>query len=152
VSNTKGSAGGPGERPAGLGREKRTDDFASMVRQTRKQQGLTQQQLAARIETEEGRAITQSYLADIEAGHHPDPRPHLIEEFARALSINRYVLYLAARAVPPEVAEQLARLTPAEREAAWGAFMRAINAAADEKKTREQTSKGKSRSGETKKD
>ena len=53
------------------------------------------------------------------AGHHPQPRPHLIEEFARALGIDRYVLYLAARTVPPEVAEQLARLTIEEREAAW---------------------------------
>jgi len=118
-----------------------------MVRQTRKQRGLTQQQLAAQIKTEEERAITQSYLADIEAGHHPQPRPHLIEEFARALSINRYVLYLAARTVPPEVAEQLARLTAEEREAAWGAFMRAITAAEDEKKARGQPDKGKGRKG-----
>jgi|HubBroStandDraft_1064217.scaffolds.fasta_scaffold316703_2 transcriptional regulator with XRE-family HTH domain len=118
-----------------------------MVRQTRKQQGVTQQQLAAQIETEEGRAITQSYLADIEAGHHPQPRPHLIEEFARALHINRYVLYLAARTVPPEVAEQLARLTTEEREAAWGAFMHAIKAAEDEKQGRGQPDKGKGRKG-----
>ena len=115
-----------------------------MVRQKRKQLGLTQQQVAARIQTEEGlRPITQSYLADIETGHHPQPRPHLIEEFAQALEIDRYVLYLAARTVPPEVAKQLARLTIAEREAAWGAFMRAIQAAEDEKKASEQGGKGK---------
>ena len=59
------------------------------------------------------------------------------------LSIDRYVLYMAARTVPPEVGEQLARLTIEEREAAWGAFMRAIKEAEDEKKARDQSGKTK---------
>jgi transcriptional regulator with XRE-family HTH domain len=77
--------------------EKITDDFASMIRARRKELGLTQGQVAARIQIEEGRAIGQTYLAEIERGHHPNPRPHLIEQFARALEIDRDVLYLAAR-------------------------------------------------------
>jgi transcriptional regulator with XRE-family HTH domain len=134
-------------------RSNHTDEFALMVRRKRKALGLTQQQAAQRIRTEEeGRPITQSYLADIETGHHPNPRPHLIEEFARALGIDRYVLYLAARTVPPEVAEQLARLTIEEREAAWAVFMRAIKEAEAEKKARDQ-GKGKApRSSGSKKD
>ena len=122
-------------------RSTHTDEFAKLVRRKRKELGLTQQQAAQRImtdEDEEPRPITQSYLADIETGHHPHPRPHLIEEFARALEIDRYVLYLAARTVPPEVAEQLARLTIEEREAAWAVFMRAIKEAEAEKQAREQ--------------
>jgi transcriptional regulator with XRE-family HTH domain len=134
-------------------RSTHTDEFAKLVRRKRKELGLTQQQAAQRImtdEDEELRPITQSYLADIETGHHPNPRPHLIEEFARALGIDRYVLYLAARTVPPEVAEQLARLTIEEREAAWAVFMRAIKEAEAEKKAREQ-GKGKApRSGSRK--
>ena len=123
----------------GIFRQERftTDDFSSMVRQKRRELGFTQEYVAARLQVEEGRSITQSYLAEIERGHHPNPRPHLIEEFARVLSIDRYVLYMAARTVPPEVAEQLARLTIEEREAAWGAFMRAINEAEAQKKERE---------------
>jgi transcriptional regulator with XRE-family HTH domain len=123
----------------GIFRQERftTDDFSSMVRQKRRELGLTQEYVAARLQIEEGRSITQSYLAEIERGHHPNPRPHLIEEFARVLGIDRYVLYMAARTVPPEVAEQLARLTIEEREAAWGAFMRAINEAEAQKKERE---------------
>jgi transcriptional regulator with XRE-family HTH domain len=123
----------------GIFRQERftTDDFSSMVRQKRRELGLTQEYVAARLQVEEGRSITQSYLAEIERGHHPNPRPHLIEEFARVLGIDRYVLYMAARTVPPEVAEQLARLTIEEREAAWGAFMRAINEAEAQKKERE---------------
>ncbi len=136
-------------RPGISGQERRTtDDFSAMVRQKRKELGLTQEYVAARLQIEEGRSITQSYLAEIERGHHPNPRPHLIEEFARVLSIDRYVLYMAARTVPPEVAEQLARLTIEEREAAWAAFMRAINQAEEEKKAREQSGKTKTpRSG-----
>ena len=145
MSTTNVSEGGQFVRPATYREEKRTDDFSSMVRQKRKQLGLTQQQVAARIQTEEGRSITQSYLADIERGHHPQPRPHLIDEFARVLSIDRYVLYLAARTVPPEVAEQLARLTIEEREAAWAVFMRAIKEAEEEKQARDQVGNGKGR-------
>jgi transcriptional regulator with XRE-family HTH domain len=66
----------------------------------------------------EGRAISQSMLADLERGFAP-PRPHLIEECARVLELNRDLLYLAADIVPPEVAEELRRLTPEEREMAW---------------------------------
>jgi transcriptional regulator with XRE-family HTH domain len=83
-----------------------------MIRARRKELGLTQGQVAAQIRIEEGRPIGQTYLAEIERGHHPNPRPHLIEEFARVLEIDRDVLYLAARQVPPDVAEELRRLTP----------------------------------------
>src|SRR5260370_7213977 len=96
-----------------------------MIRARRKELGLTQGQVAAQIRIEEGRPIGQTYLAEIERGHHPNPRPHLIEEFARVLEIDRDVLYLAARQVPPEVAEELRRLTPEERAAAWRGFKRA---------------------------
>ena len=97
----------------------------------RKERGLTQKQLAAQI-TVEGRPISQSNLADLERGFAP-ARPHLIEEFARVLEINRDLLYLAADIVPPEVAEELRRLTPEEREMAWGAFKKVVAEARAEK-------------------
>ena len=119
-----------------------TDDFAGMIRARRKKLGLTQGQVAGRIQIEEGRAIGQTYLAEIERGHHPNPRPHLIEQFARALEIDRDVLYLAARRVPPEVAEELRRLTPEQRARAWQIFKRAVMEDDEERGTRE---KGKAR-------
>jgi transcriptional regulator with XRE-family HTH domain len=137
---------GPAACPAILGSERLiTDDFSSMVHQKRKELGLTQEYVAARLQIEEGRSITQSYLAEIERGHHPHPRPHLIEEFARVLGIDRHVLYMAARTVPPEVGDRLARLTIVERQVSWGAFMRAINQAEEEKKAREQSGNTKVR-------
>lgn len=122
-----------------------TDDFASMIRARRKELGLTQKQVCGRIRTEEGRAIGQTYLAEIERGHHPNPRPHLIEEFARALEIDRDVLYLAARQVPPEVAEELRRLTPEQRAAAWRVFKRAVMQDDEERKARAAHDRGKGR-------
>jgi transcriptional regulator with XRE-family HTH domain len=113
-----------------------------MIRARRKELGLTQGQVAARIQTEEGRAIGQTYLAEIERGHHPNPRPHLIEEFARALEIDRDVLYLAARQVPPEIVDGLRRLTPEQRARAWQIFKRAVM---EEEEESEARNKGKVR-------
>ena len=109
-----------------------TRDFGTMIRARRKERGLTQKQVAAQIVVE-GRAISQSNLADLERGFAP-ARPHLIEEFARVLEINRDLLYLAADIVPPEVAEELRRLTPDEREMAWGAFKKVVADAQTERK------------------
>jgi transcriptional regulator with XRE-family HTH domain len=121
-----------------------TNDFSSMVRARRKELGLTQIEVAARIRVEEGRSINQAYLADIERGQHPNPRPHLIEEFARALELDRDVLYLAARQVPPEVADELRRLTPEERAAAWRVFKLAVM---EDNAARERTSRATSEKG-----
>jgi transcriptional regulator with XRE-family HTH domain len=114
-----------------------------MIRARRKELGLTQGQVAARIQTEEGRAIGQTYLAEIERGHHPNPRPHLIEQFARALEIDRDVRYLVARQVPPEVAEELRRLMAEQRARAWQIFKRALMEDDEEHVAREE--KGKAR-------
>jgi hypothetical protein len=84
----------------------------------------------------------QTYLAEIEHGHHPNPRPHLIEQFARAVEVDRDVLYLAARRVPPEVAEELRRLTPEQRAQAWQIFKRVVMEGDEERGARE---KGKVR-------
>jgi hypothetical protein len=52
---------------------------------------------------------------------------------------------MAARTIPPEVADRLARLTIEERTTAWSAFMLAINQAYEEKKAQERSGKTKVR-------
>jgi transcriptional regulator with XRE-family HTH domain len=118
-----------------------TRDFGTIIRARRKERGLTQKQVAAQIMVE-GRPISQSNLADLERGFAP-PRPHLIEEFARVLEINRDLLYLAADIVPPEVAEELRRLTPEEREMAWGAFKQVVADAQAEKRRQQERAQAK---------
>jgi hypothetical protein len=57
------------------------------------------------------------------------------------------VLYLAARQVPPEVAEQLRRLTPEERAAAWRVFKRAVMENDEESKGAQGTGEGERSAG-----
>jgi transcriptional regulator with XRE-family HTH domain len=121
------------------GRTTRT--FGVMIRARRKELGLRQEDLSPRIEIE-GRPVSQTHLSDLERGAIA-PRPYLIEQFARALQLNRDVLYLAAGIVPPEVAEELNRLTPAEREEAWGVFKDVVAKGEARRKQREQQAEQK---------
>lgn len=114
-----------------------------MIRARRRALGLTQKQVAAQIEIED-KPVSQAYVADLEKGF-AAPRPHVIEQFARVLELDRDLLYLAARQVPPEVAEELSRLTPQERTAAWRAFRRAVMEDDEERKARAAHEKGKGR-------
>ncbi len=118
-----------------------TRDFGTIIRARRKERGLTQKQVAAQVMVE-GRPTSQSNVADLERGFAP-PRPPLIEEFARVLELNRDLLYLAADIVPPEVAEELRRLTPEEREMAWGVFKKVVADAHAEKKRQQDRAQAK---------
>ncbi len=113
-----------------------TRNFGTMIRARRKELELRQEDLASQVEIE-GRAISQTLLSDLERGS-AAPRPHLIEQFARVLKLNRDVLYLAAGIVPPEVAEELERLTLEEREQAWTVFKDVVAKSEARRKQREQ--------------
>lgn len=54
------------------------------------------------------------------------PPPHVIEQLAVALELDRDLLYLTVGRLPPEVAEALNRLTPEQRTAAWRVFKRTV--------------------------
>jgi transcriptional regulator with XRE-family HTH domain len=125
----------------GLEEGRTTRTFGVMIRARRKELGLRQQDLSPRIEIE-GRPISQTHLSDLERGTIA-PRPYLIEQFARVLELNRDVLYLAAGIVPPEVAEELNRLTPEEREEAWGVFKDVVAKGEARRKQREQQAEQK---------
>ena len=57
--------------------------FGKYVSQTRKQLGLSQKQLAERIEREEGGPISAQYLNDIEHDRRSPSSDHMMQEFAR---------------------------------------------------------------------
>ena len=120
--------------PSAEGRN--TRNFGLMIRARRKEIGLRQEDLVPQIQIE-GRPISQSYLSDLERGA-IGPRPHMIEQFAQVLKLNRDVLYLAAGIVPPEVADELNRLTPEEREQAWAVFKDVVAKGEARRKQREQ--------------
>ena len=121
-------------------------DFGTIIRARRKERGLTQKQVAAQVMVEEDRL--KSNVADLKHGFAP-PRPPLFEEFARVLELNRDLLYLAADIVPPEVAEELRRLTPEEREMAWGIQKVVADAHAEKKRQQARASQTGLDSGES---
>jgi hypothetical protein len=61
--------------------------FGEVIAEARKKAYLTQRQLAAHIKNEEGKAISGSYLADIEHNLRHPPRGYLLEQFAQRNSM-----------------------------------------------------------------
>jgi transcriptional regulator with XRE-family HTH domain len=77
--------------------------FGELIAEARKQSQLTQRQLAARIMTEEGRAISGPYLNDIEHNQRHPPRGFLLQQFAKALKLDPDLLYFCARQLPSDI-------------------------------------------------
>ena len=75
--------------------------FGQIVTRKRKEIGLTQRDLASLIRKQDGTSISAVYLNDIEHNRRSPTSDHLIEQFARVLSIPREILYHAARRLPP---------------------------------------------------
>ncbi len=99
--------------------------FGELVAETRKKAGLSQKQLAAMIEKEDGQPISPQYLNDIEHDRRNPPSGYLLEQFAKALGLAPEVLYVYAGQVPPEDL-RAAQADPKKAEAAAKAFRRAL--------------------------
>lgn len=77
--------------------------FGHVISEARKKAGFTQKQLAALIIKEDGDSISLAYLNDIEHGRRNRPSDHLIEQFARILSLSPAFLYYCANEIPIEI-------------------------------------------------
>jgi transcriptional regulator with XRE-family HTH domain len=75
--------------------------FGQIVKKGRKDAGFSQRELASLIRKQDGTAISAVYLNDIEHNRRSPSSDHLIEQFAKVLSIRRELLYHAARRLPP---------------------------------------------------
>lgn len=72
--------------------------FGSVIVNSRKEQSMSQKDLAARIKREDGESISPQYLNDIERDRRNPTSDHLIHQFAKVLSIEEdYLYYLAGR-------------------------------------------------------
>jgi transcriptional regulator with XRE-family HTH domain len=103
--------------------------FGRYIYETRKAMGLSQKQLAEKVEREEGGSISPQYLNDIEHDRRSPSSDHMIQQFARALEAStNYLSYLAGRVpaplrqanmTPPQVDKWVAayrRTTPVKRK------------------------------------
>ena len=77
--------------------------FGEIISQKRKEAGLSQKKLAARVCKEDGQAISPQYLNDLEHDRRNPPASHLIEQLASVLQIEAVLLYHCAGELPPDL-------------------------------------------------
>jgi transcriptional regulator with XRE-family HTH domain len=98
--------------------------FGDVIAEARKKANLTQRQLAARIKTEEGRAISGPYLNDIEHNLRHPPRGFLLQQFANELDLDVDLLYFLAKQMPFDV--DTSKVSEKRAVAAYRAFRREL--------------------------
>jgi transcriptional regulator with XRE-family HTH domain len=98
--------------------------FGEVIAEARKKANLTQRQLAARIKTEEGKAISGPYLNDIEHNLRHPPRGYLLEQFAKELHLDVDLLYFLARQIPIDIDPD--KVTEEQAVAAYRALRREL--------------------------
>ncbi len=98
--------------------------FGQIVAEARKQAGLSQKDLAARIIKEDGAPISPQYLNDIERDRRNPPSEYLIGEFARKLNLDADYLYYVAGQMPQDLRDGSRR--PEEVQRAFVAFRKAL--------------------------
>jgi transcriptional regulator with XRE-family HTH domain len=94
------------------------------VQEQRKKLGLSQKELAQRIQREAIGPITQQYLNDIEHGRRNPPPPPVIELFAAALELPVTYLAFVARQFPPGIPRE--RIDPETFDREWQAFRKKL--------------------------
>ncbi len=98
--------------------------FGQLIMDARKCQGLTQKEVAARIQKEDGSPISPQYLNDLERDRRNPPSPHFLRQFADVLRIDYETLVFAAGQYPEDLAYHA---EPPERvQAAFKAFRREL--------------------------
>ncbi len=94
--------------------------FGALIAHRRKELGLTQTELGARIKGRSGKPVSQKRITDIEHDRFGVPRTPVLKQLARALKLDIDVLYFWGRQIPPDIrAEGLSQETIKE---AWRAF------------------------------
>lgn len=98
--------------------------FGETISATRKQLGLTQKDLAERVQKNDGESITPQYLNDIEHDRRSPSSPEMIEQLAQALQLHSEVLYYRSGTLPEDVKKD--SVSDARIVAAFGEFRKAL--------------------------
>jgi transcriptional regulator with XRE-family HTH domain len=104
---------------SGEGR-KRVRTFGELIARRRKELGLTQIELGARIKGRSGKPVSQKRITDIEHDRFGVPRAPVLKQLARALKLDVDVLYFWGRQIPPDVRAE--GLSEEAIQEAWRAF------------------------------
>jgi transcriptional regulator with XRE-family HTH domain len=79
--------------------------FGQYISAERKKISLSQKDLAQRIHKEDGQPISAQYLNDIEHDRRSPGSDYLIEQFAKALKLDKDYLYYLAGEFPADLRE-----------------------------------------------
>lgn len=96
--------------------------FGTYIGSVRKKMGLSQKQLAEKIEREEGGSISAQYLNDIEHDRRSPSSDHMIQQFAHVLNVGADYLYYLAGRFPADVRQ--ANLPQQKVEESFAVFRR----------------------------
>lgn len=100
--------------------------FGRAIASARKQRGMSQKELAAKIQKEDGEAITPQYLNDIEHDRRSPSSDHLVGEFAKVLKIDAFTLYGVIGMLPEQDRKLVRKATPDQVNQAFVAFRRQL--------------------------
>lgn len=98
--------------------------FGKIISDRRKELGLSQKDVAARIKKEDGRPISAQYLNDIEHDRRNPPSEFLIEQLARELNFEKDFLCIVAGTVPHDIQDALMNAGPQKAEQVVRVFRR----------------------------
>jgi transcriptional regulator with XRE-family HTH domain len=98
--------------------------FGQTLAQARRQAGLSQRELAARILKEDGEAISPQYLNDLERDRRNPPARHLLAQFAAHLNLPADYLDFLAGQLPEDLRD--GSFAPDQVQAAFQAFRRSL--------------------------
>jgi len=99
--------------------------FGELIAYRRKELGLTQIELAARIKGRSGGTVSQQRITDIEHDRFGVPRRPVLNQLARALKLDIDVLYLWGRVIPSDIRAE--GLSEDAIKKAWLAFREIID-------------------------
>ncbi len=98
--------------------------FGKIISDRRKELGLSQKDVAARIKKEDGRAISAQYLNDIEHDRRNPPSEFLIGQLAHELNFEKDFLCIVAGTVPHDIQNALMNAGPQKAEQVVRVFRR----------------------------
>lgn len=100
--------------------------FGRFIAQRRKEAGLSQKDLAARIKREDGLAISPQYLNDVERDRRNPPSEHFLKQLARELQVPEEQMYFVANQYPEDLREDPHQYDSQRVQAAFQAFRREL--------------------------
>jgi transcriptional regulator with XRE-family HTH domain len=98
--------------------------FGVFIAHRRKNLGLTQKEVAARIRQDDGKSLSVQYLNDIEHGRRGAPPDYVINQLARVLRLELDVVYFRADRIPYDIRGR--SISDLRAAAAFQAFRRVL--------------------------